>query len=202
MTAPELVWFLSVLGFAVAMSATPGPNNAMLAASGASFGFRRSVPHILGVSLGFPLLILIAALGASEFLRRTPVLEEGLRWAAMAYMLWLAWKIARARPVAAGQATTGRPLTFLQAALFQWINPKGWVAALGAVVAYATGSGAGLVAQAAVIAGIFLMVSFPVTALWTCVGVGVARFLREERSLRAFNLVMALLLVVSLFGVL
>ena len=202
MTAPELVWFLSVLGFAVAMSATPGPNNAMLAASGASFGFRRSVPHMCGVSLGFPLLILIAALGAAEFLRRTPLLEQGLRWAAVAYMLWLAWKIATARPVAAGQAATGRPLTFLQAALFQWINPKGWAAALGAVVAYATASGGGLVAQAAVIAGVFLVVMFPLAAFWTCVGVGVTRFLREERSVRAFNVLMALLLVISLFGVL
>jgi threonine/homoserine/homoserine lactone efflux protein len=202
MNPPELLWLLSVFGFALAMSATPGPNNAMLAASGASFGLRRSVPHILGVSIGFPVLILTAALGASEFLRRTPWLEESLRWVAMAYMLWLAWKIARARPAAAEKAATAKPLTFMQAALFQWINPKGWVAALGAVVAYATGSGAGLVTQSATIAGIFLLVSFPVTALWTCVGVGVARFLHEERGVRIFNVTMAVLLVVSLFGVL
>lgn len=202
MSPPELVWLVSVLGFALAMSATPGPNNAMLAASGASFGFRRSIPHMLGISIGFPVLILTTSVGAAEFLRRTPWLEETLRWVAMAYMLWLAWKIATSRPVAPGEAATGRPLTFLQAALFQWINPKGWVAALGAVVAYATSSGAGLLMQALVIAAVFLVVSFPSTALWTCVGVGVARFLRDERGLRAFNMAMALLLVLSLVGVL
>src|SRR5947209_146690 len=99
MTGEQLVWLLSVLSFAFAMSATPGPNNAMLAASGASFGFRRSIPHILGVSIGFPVLILTAALGTAEFLRRTTWLQEALHWVAAAYMLWLAWKIGTARPV-------------------------------------------------------------------------------------------------------
>jgi threonine/homoserine/homoserine lactone efflux protein len=198
MSGEQIVWFVSVLTFAVAMSATPGPNNAMLAASGASFGFRRSVPHILGVSLGFPVLILTTAVGAAEFLRRTQWLEQGLHWAATLYMLWLAWKIATAQPKAAASAARGRPLTFWQAALFQWINPKGWVAALGAVVAYATGSGSGLLVQAGLIATVFLVVSFPVTALWTAVGVGVAQFLREPRALRIFNVVMAILLVASL----
>lgn len=198
MSGEQLLWLLSVLSFALAMSATPGPNNAMLAASGASFGFRRSVPHMLGVSLGFPVLIITAALGLTEFLRRTPWLEQALHWIAALYMVWLAWKIATARPVVAAEATRGRPLTFMQAALFQWINPKGWVAALGAIVAYATASGTGLMVQAGVIATVFLLVSFPVTALWTAVGVGVAQFLRDPRALRAFNIVMAVLLVASL----
>lgn len=198
MRGEQLIWLVSVLSFAFAMSATPGPNNAMLASSGASFGFRRSVPHMLGVSLGFPLLILITALGAAEFLRRTPWLEQALHWVATAYMLWLAWKIATARPVSTRQAASGRPLTFVQAALFQWINPKGWVAAFGAVIAYATGTGAGLLTQAGLIALLFMLVAFPVTALWTAVGVGVAQFLREPRAVRVFNVVMALLLVASL----
>jgi threonine/homoserine/homoserine lactone efflux protein len=198
MSGERLVWLLSVLSFAVAMSATPGPNNAMLAASGASFGFRRSIPHMLGVSLGFPVLIVTAALGLAEFLRRTPWLEQALHLAAAAYMVWLAFKIATARPAMQAQSARGRPLTFLQAALFQWVNPKGWVAALGAIVAYATGSGAGLMAQAGGIAIVFLFVTIPVTALWTAVGVGVAQFLRDPRALRAFNVGMAVLLLASL----
>ncbi|HYZ64662.1 MAG TPA: LysE family translocator [Acetobacteraceae bacterium] len=198
MSGEQLVWLASVLTFAFAMSATPGPNNAMLAASGASFGFRRSIPHMLGITLGFPVLILTAALGAAEFLRRTPWLEQTLHWAATAYMLWLAVKIATAKPAADREAASGKPLTFLQAALFQWINPKGWVAALGAVLAYATATGPGLLTQAGVIALVFMLVFIPVAAFWTAVGVGVARFLREPRAVRVFNVVMALLLVASL----
>jgi len=197
MTGDSLIWALAVLSFATAMAATPGPNNAMLAASGASFGFRRTLPHMLGVTIGFPMLILTVDLGAGAALRSMPWVETAMRWVGIAYLLWLAWKIARARPDGA-HAARGRPLTFMQAALFQWVNPKGWVAAFGAIMAYATEVGSRHVAQALTIAAIFFLVSLPCTAFWIAVGAGVARFLRAPDAVRRFNLAMALLLLASL----
>ena len=198
-------WLASATAFAVSMSATPGPNNAMVTASGATWGFRRTLPHMLGISVGFPAMLVAVALGAGEVLRARPWLHEALRWAGAAYLLWLAWKIGAAVPEPPGQEAHGpsetngsQPLSFAQAALFQWVNPKAWVIALGAVAAYTTASGSGLAAQAAVLALIFLLVTLPTVALWTLVGVGAARVLRTRRALRAFNLAMAALLVLSL----
>ncbi len=191
-------WFASILAFAVAMSATPGPNNAMLAASGALWGFRRTLPHMLGISVGFPAMLAAVAFGAGELLRANPWAQEALRWAGAAYMLWLAWHIAMAKPAVAQDSGRHGPLGFVQAALFQWINPKAWVIAVGAVVTYTTGQGAVLMAQEALLATVFLVVSPLTTALWTMVGVGAARLLRTPRNLRRFNLAMAALLVASL----
>ncbi len=180
------------------MAATPGPNNAMVAASGASFGFRRTLPHMLGITIGFPIMLVAVALGAGEPLRTLPWLHEALRWVGAAYLLWLAWHIAATRPEAADKrAGASRPLTFAQAALFQWVNPKAWVIAASAVVTYTSESGA-VLAQAAALAIVFLVVTLPAVAFWTSVGVGAARVLRSPRALRLFNLAMAALLVASL----
>ncbi|HYZ34838.1 MAG TPA: LysE family translocator [Crenalkalicoccus sp.] len=197
-----LAWFGSVLAFALSMAATPGPNNAMVAASGATWGFRRTLPHLLGVAVGFPLMILAVALGAGEVLRGAPGVQGALRWVGAAYLLWLAWKIATARPAAERDRASGarpgaRPLGFLQAAAFQWVNPKGWVAALGAIVTYTT-AGEAMHGQSALLAAIFAAVTLPVLVCWTLVGVGAARLLRSPASLRRFNLAMAGLLVASL----
>lgn len=192
-------WLLPALAFAVATSATPGPNNAMLAASGANFGFRRTLPHILGVTVGFPLLVILVilvALGAGAVLRAWPGIDAALRWVGAAYLLSLAWRIATARPEIAGRRTA-RPLSFLQAAAFQWVNPKAWVIAASAVVTYTSG-GPALPAQSAALALLFLIVTLPATSFWTGLGVGAGRLLRRQGALRAFNLAMAALLVVSL----
>src|SRR4051812_1471937 len=114
------------------MSAAPGPNNALVAATAANFGLRRSLPQVLGVSLGFPVMLVLVALGAAELLRGAPGVMAALRWLGAAWMLWLAWGIARATPAAAG-AAPGRPMTLLQAALFQWVNPKAWIIAAGGI---------------------------------------------------------------------
>ncbi len=198
-----LAWFASATAFALSVSATPGPNNAMVAASGATWGFRRTVPHMLGISVGFPVMLVAVAFGAGELLRARPWAHEALRWAGAAYMLWLAWRIAKAQPGPPEDGARGRsrPLGFAEAALFQWVNPKAWVIALGAVVTY-TPAGAGLAAQAALLAAIFLALTLPVTALWTLVGVGAARLLRAPAALRGFNLAMAALLVASLLPLL
>jgi threonine/homoserine/homoserine lactone efflux protein len=196
---------LSVAAFAVSMAATPGPNNAMVAASGATFGFARTIPHVLGISIGFPVMIAAVALGAGAPLRSWPWLAGMLRWLGAGYLLWLAWHIATARPRGADEAREegvardrSRPLTFLQAALFQWVNPKAWVIAAGAVVTYTTARGGGFMLQALAVALIFLAITFPAVALWTAIGAGASRVLRSARALRAFNVCMAVLLVVSL----
>lgn len=205
MDGDTLTWLLSATAFAVSMAATPGPNNAMVAASGATWGFARTLPHMLGVTVGFAVMIVAVALGAAELLRAQPWIHDVLRWAGAAYLLWLAVKIARARPepaAAAAARTSSRPMSFLQGALFQWVNPKAWVIAVGAVVTYTTAGGAAMLGQTVVLATIFLLVTLPALALWTGVGVGAARVLRSPRALRAFNLVMAALLVVSLLPLL
>ena len=197
----DAAWFASSLAFAVSMSATPGPNNTMLTASGANWGFRRTVPHLLGVVVGFPVMIVLVALGAGGLLRARPWLQDGLRWIGVAYLLWLAWKIGTARPALQQNGAArpvGRPLGFARAALFQLVNPKAWVIAVGAVVPYTTATGSALVAQALTLAMMFAVVTLPCCTLWTLTGVGTARLLRTQLALRRFNLALAGLLVASL----
>ena len=188
---------LPALAFAVATSATPGPNNMMVAASGANFGFRRTLPHMLGVAVGFPVMLVALALGAGEVVRTWPGIERGMRFAGAAYLLWLAWRIGSAPPKLAVARGAGRPLGFLQAAMFQWVNPKAWVIAVGAVVTFTSGGGA-VLAQSLALAALFLVASLSSVAFWTGVGAGAGRLLRRSAALRAFNVAMALLLVASL----
>jgi threonine/homoserine/homoserine lactone efflux protein len=199
-----LAWFASATAFAISMSGSPGPNNTMVTASGATWGFRRTIPHMLGIAIGLPAMLLALALGVGEVLQAAPWLHQAMRWAGAAYMLWLAWKIATADPDPAGAtgSAASRPLSFLQAALFQWVNPKAWVVALGAIAAYTTATGLELIGQTALLGAIFLVVTLPLVAGWTLVGVGAARLLRTRRALRLFNLAMAALLVASLLPML
>ncbi|MEO1121599.1 MAG: LysE family transporter, partial [Pseudomonadota bacterium] len=115
---------LALAAFAFASTWTPGPNNIMLANSGATFGYRASQPHAFGVALGFPIMLFLIALGLGELFKASPVFRETLKWAGAALLLYLAWRIATAgRTKTAGG---GRPFTFVEAAGFQWINPKAW----------------------------------------------------------------------------
>ncbi len=199
MDAETLAWLASAVTFAVSMSGTPGPNNTMVAASGATFGFARTIPHMLGIAVGFPVMLVAVALGAGGLMRTVPALHAAMKWLGAAYLLWLAVRIATARPAEAASGG-GRPLSFMQAGLFQWVNPKAWVIALGAVATYTTADG--VVAQTLGLAAIFLVVTLPAVAFWTVTGVGAARLLRTERGLRAFNGAMAALLVLSLLPLL
>jgi threonine/homoserine/homoserine lactone efflux protein len=184
--------------FAVATSITPGPNNIMLTASGANFGFRRTVPHMLGIALGFMLMVAMIGLGLSEIFERFPVIHQVLRYAGAAYLVYLAYRIATAAPATPAAAQpAGRPLTFLQAALFQGVNPKSWMMAVGAISTYTT-VGGDLVRESVMIALIFGAIGLPAMALWAALGVAVGRLLQTRWALRAFNIAMALLLVASL----
>jgi threonine/homoserine/homoserine lactone efflux protein len=133
--APDLVWAL--LGFVVVTLFTPGPNNTMLMTSGLNFGFRRGLPHLWGVSLGFAVMVLAVGLGLGAVFQLYPVLYTVLKYVGAAYLLYLAWQIATSGPMQEGGPTGGRPITFLEGAAFQWLNPKGWVMAVGAISTYA-----------------------------------------------------------------
>lgn len=197
-----LTWAASATAFAIPITWGPGPNSIMLSASGATWGFRRTVPHMFGVSLGFPAMLVAVALGASEVLRLFPWLQVTLRWVGAAYLLWLAWRIATANPDpdASGGGGSGgsRPLSLIGAALFQWVNPQAWVVALVAVATYTTATGTMLIAQASAVAANFFAVALPACAFWTLIGVGAGRILRTRRAVRLFNFAMGALLVGSL----
>ena len=183
--------------FAFVSSITPGPNNLMLMASGANFGFRRTIPHMTGVGLGFVFMILVLGMGLARTFAAYPTVHEVLKTVAVIYLLWLAWKIANAAPV--DDAGAGRPLTFLQAAAFQWVNPKAWAMALTAVSAYSPDQSAGGVVTVALVFG---AINLPSVGSWTLVGQQMARILTSHARLTAFNRTMAALLVASLYPVL
>lgn len=186
---------IALVGFAFATSATPGPNNVMLLASGVNFGFRRTIPHMLGVGLGFTFMVIVIGLGLSQVFAAYPVIHDVLRYAGGAYMLWLAWKIANSGPIRDGEVH-GRPLTFLQAALFQWVNPKAWVMGITAIATYTVTSS--YIASVFAVGLVFGLVNIPSISAWVLFGAAMRNFLRNPRHLRVFNVTMALLLVVSM----
>lgn len=191
---------LALVGFAFVSSITPGPNNMMLLASGANFGLRRTVPHMAGVSLGHSFMIVVLGAGLMEVFRAYPRVQDVLTYVAIAYLMWLAWKIANAAPKAPdAPETEGRPFTFLQAAGFQWVNPKGWFMALTALTAYTANQSFG---QVLIVAGVFACTNLPAITFWTVLGQQMRRFLTSPARLRAFNWTMAALLVASLVPVL
>ena len=190
---------LGLTVFALVSSITPGPNNLMLMTSGANFGFRRTVPHMFGVALGFTFMVLLVGIGLVQIFAAYPVSYILLKVVSLAYLMYLAWKIATAVPPSEDDAKSGTPLTFIQAALFQWVNPKAWTMALTAVSIYSPSQS---LTALAFVAGVFGAVNLPCISFWTCMGQQLQRILTNPRRLRTFNVFMALLLVGSLYPVL
>jgi len=182
--------------FAIVASFTPGPNNTMLMASGANFGVRRTIPHMLGVLVGFVGLLLCIGFGLGGLFTAFPRLQDILQIGGAIYLCYLAWKLANAKGLNAGSVGV-HPQTFWQAVAFQWINPKAWTMGLGAFAAYAPRNGYTL--AVAVIVGVFAIVNVPCVLVWTGLGAGVSRFLHRPAILRTFNITMALLLIASLY---
>ncbi|UWR88016.1 LysE family translocator [Phaeobacter inhibens] len=190
--------FLALAAFVFGTVFTPGPNNLMLMASGANFGFRRSLPHLTGVAVGFPLMILPVGLGVMQLFDAFPALTWIMTALSVAYMLWLAWKVANAAPPREG-AAQGTPLSFLQACAFQWVNPKAWAMALGAITLYAASRDVTAILW---VSGTYLLVGCFSASTWTLLGQQLRRLLTRPAQLRAFNWTMAALLLASLAAIL
>lgn len=197
LSSPQLLAALAA--FAFVSSITPGPNNAMLMASGANFGFASTLPHLAGVTIGFAILLLSVGLGLGGLFTAVPALHAVLKAVGAAYLLWLAWKIATAKGVS-GKDGGGRPISFLQAVGFQWVNPKAWVMSVGAVAAYVP-QGEGLLPNVALVVLVFSLVNLPCIVAWAGGGVALRRLLAQPAALRAFNWIMAALLVGSLIPI-
>lgn len=194
---PDLL--LAIAAFTFVTVITPGPNNLMLLASGANYGVRRSLPHMAGIALGFPGMVLLVGIGVSRIFDLFPVLGDVLLVLSCIYMLWLAWKIAHAAPPAQDADAAGRPLTFLQAAAFQWVNPKAWSMALGAITLYAASRDLSAVAW---VSATYAVIGTASAVAWTVLGTGMRRWLAEPRRLRIFNWTMAALLLAAMAPVL
>lgn len=194
---PDLI--LALILFAFASSITPGPNNIMLLASGANFGLRRTVPHMLGISGGHALMVALVGLGLLQLFAAIPWLKTALMIASAAYLLWLAWKIANAAAPGARDAT-GRPFSFVQAAAFQWVNPKAWYMAIYAQTNFAPEQSGYWGALA--VAMVFAVINLPSVTVWAAMGTQLRRWLDGPGRLHAFNITMALLLVASLYPML
>lgn len=191
--------FAPLVLFAAVMTLTPGPNVVLVTASGATFGFRRTIPQMLGITLGFGLMVVAAGLGMAGLVSAEPRLHLALKYAGAAYLLYLAWRIARAKPGANGFARS-RPISFVEAWLFTWVNPKAWVAVLGAIAAFTTVGGKALweTSVIAIALAAFCLLS---CVVWTAFGTAIGRYLAKPRARMIFNHAMAGLLVLSLIPV-
>ena len=196
--------FSALIVFAFVSSVTPGPNNTMLMASGANFGVWRTLPHMLGVGLGFMLMIVLVGMGLMQVFDAFPITDTILKVLSVVYLLWLAWKIATAAPkLPDAPETGGTPMTFLQAAAFQWVNPKAWTMAVYAITNYATApDGTRSLWAVGLVAVAFGLVNIPCVGSWTILGQQMRRFLTSPTRLRTFNITMAVLLVLTLIPIL
>ncbi|WP_063690718.1 LysE family translocator [Bradyrhizobium stylosanthis] len=192
--------FYAFLVFMVVMYFTPGPNNIMLLSSGLTYGFRRTIPHIVGIVLGFAFMVAAVGLGLGTVFLAYPILQTILKYAGAAYLIYLAAVIAMSGPAKPGGEDGRGPMTFWGAAMFQWINAKGWVIVIGTITAYAA------IAQFPVNIAIQTLISLLVgtvsTVVWALFGTALRPVLTSERLVRAFNILMAILLLASLYPVL
>jgi threonine/homoserine/homoserine lactone efflux protein len=196
MTQPLLIAFVL---FATVMLFTPGPNNIMLLSSGLTYGFRRTLPHVAGIAIGFSFMVAAMGLGFGAVFVAYPMLQTVLKYAGVAYLIWLAAAIAMSGPVTPGQDNQRGPMTFQGAALFQWVNVKGWVIAIGTITAYAAiGS---FPWNILIQAGLILFLGTLSSLSWALFGSSLRPLLTSPRAVRAFNIVMAVLLLASLYPV-
>lgn len=185
--------------FALVSSITPGPNNLMLMNSGASFGIKKTIPHVLGVVIGFDIMVMLVGTGIMGVFERYPMGAEILKVASIAYLLYLSYQIATSTSAPEQTDAQAKPMSFLQAALFQWINPKAWTMALTAISVYATSTDFKAVLFVTVVFG---LINLPSVSVWVFLGKKMQSILTNQTRLRAFNMTMALLLVGSLYPVL
>jgi threonine/homoserine/homoserine lactone efflux protein len=184
----------------MAMAFTPGPNNILVASSGVNFGFRATIPHILGITFGFPLLNLLVGLGLAKVFIAIPSVHLAFKYISIVYLVYLAWRIATASEVKAANGAS-KPLTFLHAVAFQWVNVKAWITTISAVTTY-TVVDSTLPWQISAIAAMSIGVSFASASCWTLFGHFLRTYLHTDSHRRWFNYSMAALLLVSIIPVL
>jgi threonine/homoserine/homoserine lactone efflux protein len=202
MTTDQL---LALSVFAAVSSGTPGPNNLMILTSGVNFGMKRSIPHLMGITLGFCFMIFCVGMGLQSMFTVFPQLETILRYGGTAYLLWLAWKIANSGPVGEGRDVGAKPMGFWAATAFQWVNPKAWFMAISAITTYASSAtnaefGSKL-SQVLLVVLIFGLINLPLVACWGWFGSAMRRFLQDAKNLKMFNITMAVLLIASLYPI-
>jgi threonine/homoserine/homoserine lactone efflux protein len=190
-----VIQLLGLVGFSFVSAVTPGPNNILLWASGATFGFRRTVPHLLGTAVGLGAMAIAAAAGIAALLVAVPALGIAMKVAGSAYLLFLAWQIARSGTLKAGDAS--RPLSVVEGAAFQLVNPKAWIFALGAVTTFRPAE-LGEVVGSVAIALVMMAVIVPSAGLWAAFGNALGSLLHRERTRRAVNVVLAALVVATI----
>lgn len=187
---------LAFLLFAVVAAITPGPSNIILASTGANVGILRGVPSLLGVTLGMGFMMFAVAFGIGSAVIDHPTLLTGLKWAGGAFLLWLAWKIATAGRAHVSESRNA--IGFWNAAAFQWINPKSWMACAGAVGTYLSADGSSALTQSLLFGLLFIAASIPCCTVWLGFGAGVQRFLQTDRAVRIFNVSMGVVLAASI----
>lgn len=192
--------FLALVVFAFVTSITPGPNNVMLMASGVNFGFRRTLPHIFGIGIGFLSLLLGVGFGLGALLTAFPAVHVALKIAGGAYLLYLAWRVAMTRSLSEGKGATARSMTFLEAAAFQWVNVKAWVMAITGISVYSSSTSPFL--SVILVAVAFALVNLPCVSAWAAFGVALRGFLSEPTRLKWFNIAMGIALAASLWPML
>jgi threonine/homoserine/homoserine lactone efflux protein len=192
--------FLALLVYAFVTSITPGPNNFMLLASGVNFGFVRTIPHMLGIGVGFLVLLLAVGLGLGAVLTAFPAMHTALKIAGGAYLLYLAWKIGMSRSIAARGEAGARPMRFIDAAAFQWVNPKAWVMAITAMAVYTNAQRPFL--SVVLVSVAFAVVNLPSVSTWAGFGTALRGFLSDPVRLKWFNIAMGLLLAATLWPML
>ena len=182
--------------FAVVAAVTPGPSNVMLTAAGANGGVVRGLPCLVGVTAGMGLMMFVVPLGLGSLILRNPLVLKALNWAGAAFLLWLSWKIATSRRM--DSLPESRPVGFIGAAVFQWVNPKSWLVTASAAGAFLhTGAGSPVL-QSALFGGLFVLVALPSCFVWLAFGATAQRLLQTPRRLRAFNITMGILLALSI----
>lgn len=182
--------------FAFVAAATPGPSNVMLTATGASVGVVRGLPALAGVGVGMGSMMAVVAFGLGSVVLGSPSVLAAVKWCGAAFLLWLSWKIATADT--SGPSGGGRPVGLFGAALFQWVNPKGWLVSASAAGTYLDAGAGSAFTQAVQLGALFAAVAVPASFPWLAAGVGIRRVLRSPRALRAFNLMMGVVLAGSL----
>ena len=186
--------------FAFVSSITPGPNNLMILASGLNFGFVRSIPHLLGISLGFGVMVLGVCSGLHTVFTQYPWAYQTVRILGTCYLLWMAWQLAHSSPLNDDTPSSSKPMGFLGAAAFQWVNPKAWVMAITSAATFLPTQTQAI--HIVYLALVFIAVNLPCVALWASFGSGLRRLLQNPRRLRVFNGCMAAGLVASLYPML